>query len=85
MSHHVADHVVAETTVVEIIETIAMMIVTIETIGTMIVIIEIKIVMIRIIIRKIRQKDLPRVVVDRIAVGDGLMGTADVDVVDKGQ
>ena len=88
MSRHVADHVVAETTVGEIIaiiETIAMMIVTIETIEAMIVIIEIKIVMIRIIIRTIRQKDLRRVVVDRIAVEDGLMGTADVDVVDKGQ
>ena len=88
MSHHVGDHVVAETIAVEIIaiiETIAMMIVTIETIEIMIVIIEIKIVMIRIIIRTIRQKDLHRVVVDRIAVEGGPMGTADVDVVDKGQ
>ena len=86
MSHHVVDRVVAETIAVEIIaiiETIAMMIATIETIETTIV--EIKIVMIRIIIRTIRQKDLRRVVVDRTAVEDGLMGTADVDVVDKGQ
>ena len=81
-----ADHVVAETTVGEIIaiiETIAMMIATIETIEAMTVIIEIKIAMIRIIIRAIRLKDLPRVVVDRITVEDGLMGTADVD--GKGQ
>lgn len=83
MSHHVADHVVAETIEVEIIETIAMMIATIETIETTIVIIEITIVMIRIIIRTIHQKDSLHVVVDRTAVEDGLMGTADVDVVDK--
>ena len=83
-----ADHLVAETIEVEmiaIIETIAMMIATIETIETTIVIIEITIVMIRIIIRTIHQKDLLHVVVDRTAVEDGLMGTADVDVVDKGQ
>ena len=58
MSHHVADHLVAETIEVEIIaiiETIAMMIATIETIETTIVIIEITIVMIRIIIRTIHQ------------------------------
>ena len=86
MSHHVADHVVAETIEVEIIETvIAMMIATIETIETTIVIIEITIVMIRIIIRTIHQKDSLHVVVDRTAVEDGPMGTADVDVVDKGQ
>ena len=86
MSHHVVDRVVAETIAVEIIaiiETIAMMIATIETIE--ITIVEIKIVMIRIIIRTIRQKDLRRVAVDQTAVEGGPMGTADVDVVDKGQ